>query len=69
MTYNDNTQGKTTSKDKLPTREQLKVDPPSTVGFWPKDIGTASGQDAGDLAENFNAPHGGRSRGQKYPNC
>jgi hypothetical protein len=65
--YGNVDQGITKDGEKLPSRDTLKVDPPSKQGFWPADDATSSGQDAGDIAENFTAPHGGRSRGQKYP--
>jgi hypothetical protein len=55
-------QDRTTSKG-LPTPKELEVDPAAVIAFRPADIAMASGHD--ELAENFNKPFYGKSRGQK----
>jgi hypothetical protein len=61
--YDDNTQGKTTSKKKLSA--ETKFDPASPTGFWSQDDVYASGHAEGLL--NSAKPIFGTSKGRKYP--
>ncbi len=55
-------QGVTKNGEKLTSRKQLEVDPPSPVAFWDEANVPASG-DASTLP-NFSQPHGGKSKGK-----
>lgn len=58
-------QGIIKNGEKLPTRKELDVDPPSKTGFWMEDQAMASGQqDIPGDNPNFSNPHGGKSKGQ-----